>query len=153
MPLFIQSIWVHGVQYKILHVNTYCLYFEAEFLPSLWLQMSFLHRVTWSSNSTPFSPLMWTFSVFSSDQDFTCLQMFAQSTKIQQSRVWCTIAIVFYSQPIDRFIAGEKIQGKQNEVISFITKLFQVLFVSPQSNFPSFSHIQYWCFCSLEKLQ
>lgn len=53
------------------------------------------------------------------------------------------IATVFYSQPVDRFIAGEKIQGKQNEVISFVTKLFQELFVSPQSNFWNFSHIQY----------
>lgn len=47
---------------------------------------------------------------------------------------------MFYSQPVDRFVAGEKIQ---NEVISFVTKLFQVLFVSPQSNFRNFSHIQY----------
>lgn len=37
------------------------------------------------------------------------------------------IAIVFYSQAIDRFIAGEKIQGKQNEVTKKGDKLSKAL--------------------------
>lgn len=60
---------------KSLRVNTHSLDFEAE--SSMTADVS-----TEVLGVHFFPPLVWTFSVFSSHQDCTCLQIFALSTKI-----------------------------------------------------------------------
>lgn len=94
--------------------------------------MSFEHMLSWSSDSILFLPIdVYIFCCSLGCCSHLGLYLFTDICPVNKESTEHSslqaIAIVFYSQPVDRFIAGEKIQGKQNEVTKRGEKLSKAL--------------------------